>query len=112
MGVSGSFRIQKKIRDRCLVSVDRERQIINQMLDLSVLNSRKLQVRYSTFKLEPLVKILLDHMEHRVKAEVPVDIPESVTITADKDRIYSVIDPPPLLSNAVNYSKPPRKINI
>ncbi len=33
----------KKILERCLVSIDRERQIINQMLDLSVLDSGKLQ---------------------------------------------------------------------
>ncbi len=100
----------KKILERCLVSVDRERQIINQMLDLSVLDSGKLQLSYSTFQLEPLVKSLLDTGGYLTKAEVTVDIPESVTMTADKDRIYSVIDS--LLSNAVSYSKPPRKINI
>ena len=50
----------KKILERCLVSVDREHQIINQMLDLSVLDSGKLQLNYSTFQLEPLVKSLLD----------------------------------------------------
>ena len=53
-------RIQKKILERYLVSVDREHQIINQMLDLSVLDSGKLQLNYSTFQLEPLVKSLLD----------------------------------------------------
>ena len=39
----------KKILERCLVSVDRERQIINQMLDLSVLESGKLQLATSRF---------------------------------------------------------------
>jgi PAS domain S-box-containing protein len=100
----------KKILERCLVSVDRERQIINQMLDLSVLESGKLQLSYSTFPLESLVKSVLDTCGYYSKAEVTIDIPESVTLTADKDRIYSVIDS--LLSNAVSYSKPPRKIKI
>ncbi|MDO9324608.1 MAG: PAS domain-containing sensor histidine kinase, partial [Methanoregula sp.] len=100
----------KKILERCLVSVDRERQIINQMLDLSVLESGKLQLSYSTFPLEPLVKSILDTSGYLAKAEVTIDIPESVTLTADKDRIYSVIDS--LLSNAVSYSKPPCKIKI
>jgi len=100
----------KKILERCLTSVDRERQIINQMLDLSVLESGKLQLSYSTFPLESLVKSVLDTSGYLSKAEVTIDIPESVTLTADKDRIYSVIDS--LLSNAVSYSKPPRKIKI
>lgn len=100
----------KKILERCLVSVDRERQIINQMLDLSVLDSGKLKLSYSTFSLEPLIRSIIDTSGYLSKAELTVDIPESVTLTADNDRIYSVIDS--LLSNAVSYSKPPRKINI
>ncbi len=100
----------KKILERCLVSVERERQIINQMLELSVLESGKLQLSYSTFSLEPLVKSIVDTGGYQAKAEVTIDIPESVIINADKDRIYSVIDS--LLSNAVNYSKPPRIIKI
>lgn len=100
----------KKILERCLVSVERERQIINQMLELSVLESGKLQLSYSTFSLAPLVKSIVDTSGYLSKAEITIDIPESVMVTADKDRIYSVIDS--LLSNAVNYSKPPRKIKI
>jgi PAS domain S-box-containing protein len=100
----------KKILERCLASVDRERQIINQMLELSVLESGKLQLSYSTFSLESLVNSVLDTGGYFSKGEITIDIPESVTLTADMDRIYSVIDY--LLSNAVNYSKSPRKIKI
>jgi PAS domain S-box-containing protein len=100
----------KKILERCLTSVDRERQIINQMLELSVLESGKLHLSYSTFSLEVLVKSVLDTGGYSSKAEITTDIPKSVTLTADMDRIYSVIDY--LLSNAVNYSKPPRTIKI
>ena len=100
----------KKILERCLVSVDRERQIINQMLELSVLESGKLQLSYSTFSFESLVKSLLDTGQYLSKAEITILIPESLTITADMDRLYSVLES--LLSNAVNYSKPPRKIMI
>jgi len=100
----------KKILERCLTSVERERQIINQMLELSVLESGKLQLSYSTFKLESLVKSVLDTSGYFSKAEITLDIPESVTLTADMDRIYCVIDS--LLSNAVNYSKSPRRIKV
>jgi len=100
----------RKILERCLVSVDRERQIINQMLDLSVLESGKIQLTCSTFALAPLVKKVLDAGGYATKAELTVDIEDSVQVTGDMDRLYSVIDS--LLSNAVNYSKPPRKIGI
>jgi len=100
----------KKILERCLVSVDRERQIINQMLDLSILESGKLQLATSTFPLGPLVKNVIDAGSYMTKAEFIVTIDDSVELTADAPRIYSVIDS--LISNAVNYSKPPRTIEI
>jgi len=100
----------KKILERCLVSVDRERQIINQMLDLSVLESGRLQLSLSEFPLEPLVQAVLDTSGYPGKAEVSVQIPGNIMLTADRDRLYSVFDS--LLSNAINYSKPPRKIGI
>ncbi|MDD1695065.1 MAG: PAS domain-containing sensor histidine kinase [Methanoregula sp.] len=100
----------KKILERCLVSVDRERQIINQMLDLSILESGKLQLNCSAFPLAPLVKKVLDEGGYATKAEMTVDIEDSILIMADHDRLYSVLEA--LLTNAVNYSKPPRKIGI
>ena len=42
----------KKILERCLVSVERERQIINQMLELSVLESGRLHL--SLLEISPL----------------------------------------------------------
>ncbi|WP_321504208.1 PAS domain-containing sensor histidine kinase [uncultured Methanoregula sp.] len=100
----------KKILERCLASVDRERVIINQMLELSVLESGKLQPSYSGFSLSELMKSVIDAGGYLAKAEITVDIPEDLMITADKDRMYSVFES--LLSNAVNYSKPPREIRV
>ncbi|MCK9630216.1 MAG: PAS domain S-box protein [Methanoregula sp.] len=100
----------KKILERCLVSVDRERQIINQMLDLSILESGKFHLSCSEFPLAPLVKRVLDDGGYATKAELTVAIEDSVTVTADMDRLYSILEA--LLTNAVNYSKPPRKIGI
>jgi PAS domain S-box-containing protein len=100
----------KKMLERCLVSVDRERQIINQMLELSVLESGKIQLTFSDFSLSALVHSVLDTSGYHSKAEVALDIPEDLIIHADRDRLFSVLDS--LLSNAVNYSKPPYKIRI
>lgn len=100
----------KKMLERCLVSVERERQIINQMLELSVLDSGKIQLTITGFSLSALVRSVLDTCGYLSKGDVTLDIPEDLIITADKDRLYSVLDS--ILSNAVNYSKPPRKIHI
>jgi len=100
----------KKILERCLVSVDRERQIINQMLELSVLESGKLKLSISEFPFEPLVQGVLDTSGYPSKAEIRLDIPAGLVLVADRERLYNVLDS--ILSNAINYSKPPRKIEI
>jgi len=100
----------KKILERCLASVDRERQIINQMLELSVLESGKLELKYSDFNIADLVKTVLDTSGYPAKAEIALDIPDDLVLHGDKDRLHSVIDS--ILANAVNYSKPPRKIRV
>jgi signal transduction histidine kinase len=100
----------KKLLERCLVSVERERQIINQMLDLSILESGKLHLSYSNFSCASLVNSVLDAGGYLTKSEVILDLPAGLIISADMDRLYSVIDS--LLANAINYSKPPRKIRI
>jgi signal transduction histidine kinase len=100
----------KKMLERCLVSVDRERQIINQMLELSVLESGKIQLTFSDFSPAPLVHSVLDTGGYLSKGDVTMDVPDDLIMHADRDRLFSVLDS--LLSNAVNYSKPPRKIHI
>jgi PAS domain S-box-containing protein len=100
----------KKMLSRCLVSVERERRIINQMLELSVLDSGKIRLSFSKFSLSALVRSVLDTCGYLSKGDVTVDIPADLIIAADRDRLYSVLDA--ILSNAVNYSKPPRKIHI
>ncbi len=100
----------KKMLERCLVSVERERQIINQMLELSVLESGKIQLTFSEFPLPGLVHSVVDSSGYSTKAEVTVEIPPDLVIGADRDRLHNVLDS--ILSNAVNYSKPPRRIRI
>ena len=100
----------KKILERCLVSVDRERQIINQMLELSVLESGKLRLSYSKFPLSMLLKSVVDTSGYCSKADITIEIPDTLIIIADMDRLFGVFDS--LLSNAINFSTPPRKVTI
>src|SRR5208337_5327091 len=50
----------RAILDRCAKSVDRERQIINQMLELSVLDSGKIPLKSSLFTVLDLLKTIID----------------------------------------------------
>jgi PAS domain S-box-containing protein len=100
----------KNILEKCIASVDRERQIINQMLDLSVVESGKLKLSVSEFSLPDLIGKIIDASGYAAKAEIKTEIPVNLTVTADKDRMFIVLDS--LLSNAITYSKPPRLISV
>ncbi len=106
-GVTDETRV---ILDRCAKSVDRERQIINKMLELSVLDAGKIPLSYSVFSPEEMIRSVIDAGGYATKAEITVDIPHTITFEADAGKISSVIVS--MISNAVNYSKPPRKIRI
>ncbi len=100
----------RRMLERCLVSVERERQIINQMLELSVLESGKIQLSFSEFPLAPLIHGVVESSGYASKADITIDMPADLSIAADRDRLFNVLDS--LLSNAVTYSKPPRKVAI
>jgi PAS domain S-box-containing protein len=100
----------RAILDRCAKSVDRERQIINQMLELSVLDSGKIPLKYSTFSVPAMLRTIIDAGGYASKSELTVDVPPGLMFEADENKISIVVDS--MLSNAVNYSKPPRKIRI
>ena len=100
----------KVILNRCAKSVDRERQIINQMLELSVLDSGKIPLKYSIFSVNSMLRTILDAGGYVTKAEITLDLPSDLTFEADENKISIVIES--MISNAVNYSKPPRKIRV
>ena len=100
----------RAILDRCARSVDRESQIINQMLELSTLDAGRIPLSFRAFNLHDLVMTIVSTGGYASKAELAIDTPPDVTMEADESKLSTVIDS--MLSNAVNYSKPPRKIRI
>ena len=57
-----------------------------------------------------MIKTIIDAGGYLTKADLTIDVPEYLTFDADENKISVVIDS--MLSNAVNYSKPPRKIRM
>ncbi len=100
----------RAILDRCARSVDRESQIINQMLELSVLDAGKIPVTYAAVNVSDLLNSIIDTGGYVAKADLTVIVPPDATMQADEAKLSVVIDS--MLSNAVNYSKPPRKIRV
>ena len=100
----------KQILERCAKSVDSERQIINHMLELSVLEEEETGLDYSVFSVREMVNSVIATGGYAHKAEVAIDIPADLTIDADKQKLSRVIDV--LTGNGIAYSQPPKKIWI
>ena len=100
----------KKILGRCLQSADRERRIINKMIDFSVIDSGKVPMDYSIFSVPELLKNIINASGYSMKADIFCDLPPDLTFKGDEHMISIVVDS--ILSNAVNYSMPPRKMRI
>jgi len=100
----------RKVLERCLTSADRERQIINRMLDLSVLDSGKIQLASGPVPLAGLVSSVIETSGYAAHASITVTVPDDTVVLADAPRLFIVLDS--LLSNAIRYSLPPRRITI
>lgn len=100
----------RQIIDRCAKSIDQERQIINQMLQPSVLEGEEKSLDYSEFSVQDEVNHVITSGGYSLKADIVIDIPQNLTFEADRQKIAHVIDV--LIANGVNYSKPPKKIWI
>ena len=100
----------RQILDRCAKSVDQERQIINQMLELSVLEVEETSLDYSVFSVRGMVNAVIANGGYAIKAEIAIDIPPDLVFEADRQKLSYVIDV--LVANGVTYSKPPKKIWI
>ncbi|WP_292370247.1 sensor histidine kinase [Methanoregula sp. UBA64] len=100
----------RKVLERCLTSADRERQIINRMLDLSVLDSGKIQLTFAPVPLAGLVRSVIETSGYAAQAAIDVSVPDDVVVRADAPRLFIVLDS--VISNAIRYSVPPRQIGI
>jgi len=92
--------------------VDRERHLVNQILELSLVE--EVRDRYKPSMEEVHVRKLVDLVilngRYSSEATVTVSIPEDVTITSNGAYLHEIINE--LLSNAVKYSNAPRQISV
>jgi serine/threonine protein kinase len=86
-------------------------QSVAELLDaLFVIESGKLRMEYSVVSIHELLTKVLDSGGYATKADIVTEIPEGLQCECDASKIAIVLTT--LLSNAVKYSKPPRKIRV
>jgi PAS domain S-box-containing protein len=100
----------EKMLHTCLDNVERERHIVDRMLELSLLYAEKISINPTDVPLKPLVADIVRTGEYDREAEIAVDIPEGARIIADRDCLYTVLEC--LISNAVRFNNPPRQVEI
>jgi serine/threonine protein kinase len=82
-----------------------------ELLDaLFLIESGKLQMKYSVFPINDLLTKILDTGGYALKADIVTEVPRDLMFEGDANKIAIVLST--LLSNAVLYSKPPRKIRV
>ena len=114
-GLTGSLN-EKQIRylNRIKSNTDRLSRLINDLLDLSRIESGRVEVRPTTLPLTALAEEVAEHMkalaaEKLIRIEVPPSDP-SVTVWADRDKVTQVLMN--LIGNAVKFTPQDGKITV
>jgi PAS domain S-box len=97
-----------KMLRTCLDNVERERHIVDRMLELSLLYAEKISIHPADVSLKPLVADIVRTGEYDHSAEIVIDIPEGAHLVADRDCLYTVLEC--LISNGVRFNNPPRHV--
>ena len=114
-GLTGSLN-EKQIRylNRIKSNTDRLSRLINDLLDLSRIESGRVEVRPTTLPLTALTEEVAEHMralaaEKLIRIEVPSSDP-SVTVWADRDKVTQVLMN--LIGNAVKFTPQDGKVTV
>ncbi len=97
-----------KIQDQ----VERLKNLIGDMLNLSKIQAGKLEFRMDFFDLDTLAREAAEHMRAAAKKKLTLSVKGSITqkVYGDKDRIYQVLIN--LLSNAIKYSPDSHEVEV
>jgi len=101
-----------KILKKINTYVEMERDIVNKILSISLLESVHNQFRppLELVPIRELIELVIQQEKCRSEVTVILNIPKDTIITSNGAIIFEIIDT--LVSNAVTYSHPPRQITI
>lgn len=89
---------------------ERARELVSSLLDLSRLEAGRVPVQLAPTEVGPVLASALETAPPPVSANVSVDCPPGLVVTADADRLHDVVVN--LLSNAYRYGGPDVRIDV
>jgi len=95
---------------KCLISAERESEIVESILEAGLAESCNIKLNIEEIALKQLITEIVEINRIHGEAEILFDIPDSVRIKGDRDRIYQVFEG--IILNAVKYNSHPKKIRI
>lgn len=114
-GLTGPLN-EKQVRylTRIKSNTDRLSRLINDILDLSRIESGRMELRPANVPLAALAREVAEHLrplalEKLIQLEVPVSHP-GVTVWADRDKVTQILMN--LISNAVKFTPPHGKVTV
>lgn len=93
--------------DKQIIKLNR---LMSELLDLSRIDSGKLELKMQNFDLNDLVKETVDDVQQMTKHEILIDNKADCKLFGDKDRIGQVLSN--LLTNAIKYSPKTNSIEV
>lgn len=94
--------------------VKRLSRLVNDLLDLTAMESGKFTLRLKTLELNSLIKYTVTNFEQEIKQNsITMEVlleEDSINVTADEDRLIQVLNN--LIANAIKYCDGEKKISI
>ncbi len=94
----------------CMENIGREKNAVNRMLELSLLEGGKVRCERAPIDLAGIVGEVLACHDFGNDVSLSLRIPENTVIDADHDQFFIVLES--LITNAVRYSEPPKVVEI
>ena len=112
-GAIDDKKVAEKFLDIIEIEADRLRTLINDILELSEIESMKHEKEKQRFFLLPLVeevKSMLSNAANDKKVTIDVEIPQDISINANRNRIKQLLIN--LIDNAVKYNKTEGRVSV
>ncbi|WP_317063567.1 PAS domain-containing sensor histidine kinase [Methanoculleus caldifontis] len=106
-GINGET---EKLLSTCLACARQERAVVERMVELSLLAKDDADLTVQDISVRQLVDSVISSGEYGLETEISNEIPENACIWGDGGRLRLAVEC--LVSNAVKYNDPPRKVWI
>ena len=99
-----------EILTSCHQNIDRERRIIDRVLELSLVDSGKLKPKYERICLHTFIGEIIRASVNPSDARVKNSIPHDAVLYGDPSQLYQVFAS--IISDAIRYNDPPRDVEL